>query len=127
MSVILYTHEIERRRDMQQEVEQKVRETFSVVDLPLFELVDLVTKSNDEELESLNQCFGTAKAMLMAQITAGENKLRSIGDEYAKDNMEKHFEEYRKIEELVLQSQFVLIQIDYKLEYLQAVKKSRMN
>ena len=112
---------------MHQEVEQKVRETFSVIDLPLFELVDLVTKSNDEELEDICQCFGTAKAMIMAQITAGENKLRSIGDEYAKDNMEKHLEEYRKIEELVLQSQFVLIQIDYKLEYLQAVKKSRMN
>ena len=112
---------------MHQEVESKVKETFSVIDLPLFELVDLVTKSNDEELEAICQCFGTAKAMIMAQITAGENKLRAIGEEYAKDNMESHLEEYKNIEELVLQSQFVLIQIDYKLEYLQAVKKSRMN
>lgn len=110
---------------MSQEVE--LNGNFSVVDLPLFELVDLVTKSNDDELEALVQCFATAKAMIMAQITAGENKLRSIGEEYAKDNMEVHLQEYKNIEELVLQSQFVLIQIDYKLEYLQEVKKSRMN
>lgn len=110
---------------MNQKVE--LNENFSVIDLPLFDLVDLVTKADDDALETLLQCFGTAKAMIMAQITAGENKLRSIGEEYAKDNMEVHLQEYKSIEELVLQSQFVMIQIDYKLEYLQAVKKSRMN
>lgn len=110
---------------MNQKVESK--EDFSVIDLPLFELVELVNKSTDDDLDTLLQCFGTAKAMIMAQITAGENKLIAIGEEYAKDNMEKHLQEYKSIEELVLQSQFVLIQIDYKLDYLQAVKKSRMN
>lgn len=101
------------------------REKFEAVDLPLYDLVALVELLDLTGLNDLTDTFKTAKLITMTQITAGENRLGKIVSESGADDMKNHLAEYNEIQTLVVQGQFMVMLLDYKLAYLQEVLKEK--